>query len=188
MKLEIRKVKSINAIDAEIQRSLKKAGWKACGSGAYGAVWKRGNRAIKLCSPSAYNDYLEKVVLPNQKNPWVPKVFQAIEYRQTGYKKKHWMRSDESLLCVEMEALQPLPWKFPKRGTEKVKLAYRMYKTIESVMDRSKLHPDHFWLADKKLMKILYGIEQVRAGGVDMHEGNFMIRNGSQLVITDPVA
>ncbi len=176
----------------------KHKGLRRLGSGAFADVYgtKSGRTVFKIGATGnpiydAYLSYVKQIV-KHQGNPFFPRVKKVDIYYD---------REDhESVYVVEMERLKPLDTygrsnKLPIAS----RLLFNALMDIDSESDLNTLHENMKLFTTvfargvkKQLVQTFRQMTEILqdltdSHGLDMHDGNVMLRGKTQLVITDPV-
>jgi len=165
-----------------VKRATSK-GSSLIGCGSYAAVLSHSNmnRVIKLGNNiyDPWLDYYRLIVKPNQNNAYVPQVH-SLHYD-----------AENSFYIAIMERLQPLTnYNAATLCEEFVQTLIDERQFIEQAADIPEIHDANALLQILHKIKDLTdyahkGIDDEPGRTLDMHPGNFMLRN-NQLVITDP--
>lgn len=161
------------AFDA--QRRLL-ASRKQLGSGACGVVFEwDSNRVVKIGRSSdwGYITWLEMINRQSRPNPYLPRIHGA----------EVWMdKAGEFAFRVTMERLDSIS-SVPKNDR-----FYDEYRIIKDIVGNVYTGPIN--ATTRKLSDVADLIRRAHlssTASLDMHNGNAMVRNHSQLVITDPL-
>jgi len=169
-----------------IIKSLSKRGNAVIGSGCYAAAISANdnNKVIKIGNSinDPWLDYYRLIILPNQKNSCVPKVYSFyIDYENEYYvcimeRLEDSTNTAAADLCKEYVC----GWHTQKEFIQlaiKVKAIAAKVDELLFILNKIKEHTDIF--------ENDYSTDIGGTRKLDMHEGNFMFRNGL-IVVTDP--
>lgn len=183
-----------------VSEYTRKHGLKFFDSGAFGSVYVyRGSQnrkrvvkvvdlAIDYADDDGYLTYFKQIILKQQDNPFVPRIYNVEVYKVTDK-----LGSEHLVYFIEMERLRRakaptlkrllkkvFPYNDGGRGQFDPVLDYHdLIKAV--VASRNK----HFRRLSRHLLRLIDRFEN------DLHLGNVMLRRkgrGHQLVITDPIS
>jgi len=160
----------------ELQKQLKKLGWKELGSGAFSHVWENPNKSYVLKINSqpdiGYATYVK--IIKKHKNKHFPKISEMKVWKVGRH--KFYIYAIEKLYRVTGQSSRDLAYELgnimedPKRPLEK--LLKHQTKYLRN-------HPD--------LVKAAIIIGKDGDGIIDMHGENIMQRKDGTIIITDPL-
>ncbi len=200
----------------KVEANANVKGMNLIGNGSFAKVWTKDNDiAIKIFSADdqGYFNWLKVVQELGMDNPYLPKIYQVIHYRHPA----HWLgydantvpgHSKDDYVVVWMEHLTGFRLytesdlrhnKALIRASVKFeKYARRLNEFIMETLDEDKGTKLQIKINEmlNKLRVPHLDVMQLLVTAVSMHEGSFidihsfnvMIRNGRQLVLTDPIA
>jgi hypothetical protein len=187
---KIHKVRVKDSGYAHIQDILDILGAKRLSSGAYATTYKvSANEVIKVFNDDrGYKRYLDKMSMM-KKNSFVPRIGYALEVIDQ-YKDKWYMVSMEKLI----------PWSRDMDNEMKDHLSefrsfVREYVNDDDYEDYSNLTIRDLPKAmlpvavPRELLSVMEVLKEAhkQGFGYDLHDGNFMVRNNGDIVITDPL-
>lgn len=153
--------------------------YRKLGSGAFGSAWTRTDSKIKQVikmthgNDWGYMAYLEMLSKVAAANPWLPRIDLVNVYMD---------RDGDTCMVAIMEHLETIE-QLPDRD--------RFRTEIEEIGEYIRERNSANWI--KRDPQLLRAAEVVRAAhrrsrcSYDLHTGNILVRNKTQLVITDPL-